>query len=64
MTKDVRNKIIGLLLILSGLSLIVYLIVNTRKSIVLSAVAGLLFGIGYKTMRLNKNDRNTKSKTA
>ena len=64
MTKDTRNKIIGILLILLGISLFAYLIISTKKSIILSAVAGLLFGIGYKTMRLNKNKEDVKGDTA
>ncbi len=64
MKKDTKNKTIGILLILLGLSLIAYLIISTKKSIVLSAIAGLLFGIGYKTMRLGNNEKDVKGGTA
>lgn len=51
MSRDLKYKLIGLLLMVFGLILIAYLIFSAKKSIAISAIAGILFGIGFPFFR-------------
>ena len=63
MTNDKKNKIIGFTIIFAGMILFGYIIFSKHKSIILSGIAGLLFGMGIKTLRLNKKNDKKNSKS-